>query len=230
MNQDFAGLAVVVTGGAGALGLAVVRELLERGAVCHATWRSNRELERVPHHDHLHLHQVDCTDEHAVVDLYARVGPLWASIHTIGGFGAAPVEQTSADDLRRMFELNTLSSFLCCREAIGAMRKTGRGGRIVNISARPAVTPTPNLIAYTVAKAAVAAMTQSLAQEVRSDRIWINAVLPSIMDTPANRRSMPEADFSRWPRVEQVAQSILYLAGPANELISGALVPVYGRA
>jgi NAD(P)-dependent dehydrogenase (short-subunit alcohol dehydrogenase family) len=226
----FAGRVVVVTGGVGALGSAVVRMLLDQGAVCHATWRSGHELDQAPKHDRLHLHQVDCTDERAVVEFYAQVGPLWGSIHTVGGFSASPIEQTSADDLRRMFNLNTLSCFLCCREAIGAMRKIGQGGRIVNIAARAAITPTANLIAYVTAKSAVAAMTQSMAQEMRGERIWINAVLPSIMDTPANRKSIPEADFSRWPKVEQVAKTICFLASPANALTSGALLPVYGQA
>lgn len=230
MDRNFAGRVVVVTGGTGALGSAVVQLLLERGAVCHATSHSNRGKDRPTVHKNPHMHLVDCTDEREVTDFYSRIGPIWASIHTIGGFSAASVEQTRAGDLRRMFELNAISCFLCCREAIGEMRKTGHGGRIVNVAARSGVVPSSGMIAYAAAKSAVTAITQSLAKETRDDRIWINAVLPSTMDTPANRDSMPDADFSRWPTVEQVAQTIAFLASPANALTSGALVPVYGQA
>ncbi|MCC6424260.1 MAG: SDR family NAD(P)-dependent oxidoreductase [Phycisphaerales bacterium] len=230
MDQDYAGRVVVVTGGTGALGSAVVKLLLERGAICHATGHLGSGKNQPNPHKNLHLHPVDCTDEKAVTDFYAKVGPMWASIHTIGGFSAAPIEQTRADDFRRQFELNTLSCFLCCREAIVAMRKTGQGGRIVNVAARAAVAPTSGMIAYATAKSAVAALTQSLAKETRDDQIWINAVLPSIMDTPANRTSMSDADYSRWPTVEQVARTIAFLASPDNALTSGALVPDYGLA
>jgi NAD(P)-dependent dehydrogenase (short-subunit alcohol dehydrogenase family) len=109
------------------------------------------------------------------------------------------------------------------------MRKSG-GGRIVNVSSRPALVPTGGMIAYTTAKAAVSSITQCLAEEVKPDGILVNAVVPSIMDTPANRAAMPKADFSKWPKVEEVAAAILFLASGENALTSGALVPVYGKA
>ena len=129
--------------------------------------------------------------------------------------------------------LNAVTCFLCCREAIRAMRRggdTGVGGRIVNVAARPVVQPAGGMLAYTTAKAGVASLTQCLADEVRSDRILVNAVLPSIMDTPANRAAMPDADHSAWPEVDEVAETMVFLASPENALTSGALVPVYGRA
>jgi NAD(P)-dependent dehydrogenase (short-subunit alcohol dehydrogenase family) len=146
----------------------------------------------------------------------------------------APIAETSLEQFRNMFDTNAVTCFLCCREAVKAMRKQGAGGggaggRIVNVTSRPAVVPTGGMIAYTTSKAAVSSITQCLAEEVKADGILVNAVVPSIMDTPANRTAMPKADFSKWPKVEEVAQAILFLASGENALTSGALVPVYGN-
>ncbi|HEX8524699.1 MAG TPA: SDR family NAD(P)-dependent oxidoreductase [Tepidisphaeraceae bacterium] len=229
MEQTFAGRAVVITGGTGGLGSAVVQALLDAGATCHVTWLHDRELSRFEQKDRATLHQVDCRDENAVVGLYQKVGKLWASLHIIGGFAMGPVEKTSAEDFRGMFEMNAMTCFLCSREAIKSMRQGGDGGRIVNVAARPAVVPTGGMISYSTSKAAVACITRSLAEEVKNDDILINAVLPSLMDTPANRKSMPDADYSKWPKVPEVAQAMVFLASPQNALTSGALVPVYGK-
>ena len=224
----------LVTGGTGGLGSAVVRDLLECGADVHVTWREAGELERIDFQDHVTLHEVDLGDEGSVAAIFEKAGPLYASIHVAGGFGMAPVEDISQADFDGMMRLNAGTCFLCCREAIKAMRRSGRpaddGGRIVNVIARPALEPVGGMLAYSTSKAAVASLTQSLAQEVRSDGILVNAVAPSIMDTPANRAAMPGADFDAWPRVEEVARTMVWLASPANVLTTGALVPVYGRA
>ena len=110
------------------------------------------------------------------------------------------------------------------------MRKAGGGGRIVNVSARAVVAPASGMTAYIASKAGVAALTQALATELAGDRILVNAVLPSIIDTPANRVSMPKADHAAWPRPAELAEAIGFLASGGNALTSGALVPVYGRA
>jgi len=230
MTQSFTGKSVLITGGTGALGSAVAATLLQAGAICHVTWRSDKELSHFDLADKVQLHQLDAQSEDAVVKLYASLPDLWGSIHTIGGFAMAPVEKTSADDFNRMFQGNTLTTFLCCREAIKVMRQGGKGGRIVNVAARPAVVPTAGMTAYSTSKAAVASLTQSLAEEVKNDDILVNAVLPSVMDTPANRKAMPNADVAKWPKVEEVAQAIRFLASPENALTTGALVPVYGKA
>ena len=110
------------------------------------------------------------------------------------------------------------------------MRSSGSEGRIVNVAARPALEPAGGMLAYTTSKAAVASITECLAKEVIQEGILVNAVVPSIMDTPANRAGMPDADFSSWPSVKFVADTIVGLASPSNQLTSGALVPVYGKA
>jgi NAD(P)-dependent dehydrogenase (short-subunit alcohol dehydrogenase family) len=126
--------------------------------------------------------------------------------------------------------MNFVACYLCCRAAVKAMGNNG--GRIVNVAARPGLEwrGGAGMTAYTASKAAVAAMTVALAEEVAKDGILVNAVAPSIMDTPANRQSMPKADCSAWPKVEEVAATILYLASPKNAVTRGGVVPVYGRS
>jgi NAD(P)-dependent dehydrogenase (short-subunit alcohol dehydrogenase family) len=210
---SYQGKHVVVTGGAGALGKAVLAALAEAGAICHAPARA----------------ELDLGDEAAVAAYYAALPSLWASIHCAGGFAMAKVTDTSLADLRAMLDLNGATCFLCCREAARAMRRSG-GGRIVNITARPVLQPAGGMTAYVASKAVVAALTQSLAVELAADGILVNAVVPSILDTPQNREAMPKADFARWPKTEEVARAIAFLASPENTLTSGALVPVYGRS
>jgi NAD(P)-dependent dehydrogenase (short-subunit alcohol dehydrogenase family) len=126
-----------------------------------------------------------------------------------------------------------MSAWLCSREAVRRIRArpdASEGGRIVNVSAKPAIVPTGGLSAYAMSKAAVAALTTSLAEELKDDLIWVNAVVPSTMDTGANRAAMPGADFSKWPKVEEVASTVVFLASPSNRVTRGALVPVYGRS
>ena len=219
----------VITGGTGALGSALVAQLLGDGFECHVTWTQPRELEHFAHRSQVSLHQVDCTDEAQVRAMYAALSQVDASIHVVGGFGMTPVVDTSVADFERMFRLNAVTAFVCTREAIAVMRRS-HPGRIVNVAARPALAPSGGMIAYSTSKSAVAAMTQHIAEEVRAEGILVNAIAPSTMDTPANRASMPDADFSRWPKVEEVARTIAFLVSDANRLTSGCIVPVFGRA
>jgi NAD(P)-dependent dehydrogenase (short-subunit alcohol dehydrogenase family) len=220
---------VVITGGTGALGQAVVDRLQRDGARCHVTWKFEAELKHFTKGEGVTLHEVDCANESQVEAFYAGLDSLDASIHIVGGFAMADLLDTRRDDFVSMFELNAVTAFLCCRESVRRMR-SGGGGRIVNVAARPAVQPTGGMIAYTTSKAAVASLTQCLAEELKDDAIQVNAILPSVLDTPANRRDMPKADFDSWPKLAEVAEAIAFLAGPENRVTSGALVPVFGRA
>lgn len=234
MRDSLEGRHVVVTGGTGALGTAVVEAMLDRGARCHVPWIMASELEAFPFRgdERVQLVETDAQREEDVAKFYDALPPLWASIHVVGGFAMAPIAETSAADFESMWRLNTLSCFLCCREAIKKMRSSdgAGGGRIVNVSARPAVQPTGGLIAYATSKAGVASLTQGLAEELKDEGILVNAALPSVMDTPANRKAMPDADHDSWPKPEQVAEAIAFLVSPGNKLTSGSLLPVYGRA
>jgi NAD(P)-dependent dehydrogenase (short-subunit alcohol dehydrogenase family) len=208
------GRQVVVTGGKGALGGAVVALLEARGAIVH-----------VPD-----IATVDLSNEAAATAYYAALPPLWASIQLAGGFALAPLTETSLADFENQWRMNTVTCFLACREAVRAIRRAGGGGRIVNVAARPVLVPAPSMTAYVASKAGVAAITQTLAAELLPERILVNAVLPSLIDTPANRTAMPTADHAAWPKPAEVAEAIGFLASPDNALTSGALVPVYGRA
>jgi NAD(P)-dependent dehydrogenase (short-subunit alcohol dehydrogenase family) len=175
---------------------------------------------------------IDLTDEAAVARLYDGVPSLWASIHLVGGFAMSAVAKTTKAELMKQIDLNLVTAFLSCAAAVNAMTRTGAGGRIVNVAARPAVEwrTGSGMAAYTASKAGVAALTAALAEEVVKSGILVNAVAPSIMDTPANRAAMPQADYSAWPKVAEVAATILFLASPDNKVTRGGVVPVYGRS
>jgi NAD(P)-dependent dehydrogenase (short-subunit alcohol dehydrogenase family) len=224
---------VVVTGGTGALGQAVVARFLKAGAICHvpsrraadkpASW-GDGQVSIVP--------DIDLADEEAVGRFYNAVPDLWASVHLAGGFAMAPVAETGRDEFLRMMEMNAATAFICCRAAVRNMRRTGQGGRLVNVSARPGLDPRKGggMAAYAASKAAVTAITLSLAEELKNDRILVNAVAPSTIDTPANREAMPNADTSKWLSPKAAAEAIIGLASPSNMEINGAVLPLFARA
>ena len=231
--MDFRDRHVVITGGTGALGTTVVEALIGAGAICHVPCFNEAEAQGFALRDRPQVKLVvagNLADEAAIDRLYQSVGPLWASIHLAGGFAAGPLREASVATLRQQVDMNLLTCLLCCRAAVGAM--TGSGGRIVNVAARPALEwrSGAGMVAYAASKAAVAALTAALAEEVAKAGILVNAVAPSIMDTPANRTAMPKADYDLWPKVAEVAATIMFLASPDNRVTRGGIVPVYGRS
>jgi len=232
MSTEYSGRHVVVTGATGELGEAVARQLMSFGATVHLPVRNSEKARAlyVGAQDRVRVGNVpDLGDESAVRAFYAGLPPLWASIHCAGGFATSRFEETTLSDLRKMLDINTVPAFLCSREAVKSMK--GRGGRIVNVAAQPGVEPRrgSGMAAYAASKAAVAAITLALAEEVAGDGIWVNAVVPSIMDTEANRHAMPNADHAKWPKLTEVAATVAFLASPQNLVTRAALVPVYGR-
>jgi NAD(P)-dependent dehydrogenase (short-subunit alcohol dehydrogenase family) len=232
--MDFQDRHVVVTGGTGALGLAVVGGLLKAGAVVHVPYLHVAEAERFPFRGDPRSQlsgPIDLASEADVGRLYAGLPALWASIHLAGGFAMGGIAETDRAALMHQLEMNFVSCHLCCRAAVIAMRAS-QGGRIVNVAARPALEPRTGagMGAYAASKAAVAALTQALGEEVAKDGILVNAVAPSVLDTPANRAAMPKAKHELWPKVEEVAATILFLASTENRVTRGAVVPVYGRS
>jgi NAD(P)-dependent dehydrogenase (short-subunit alcohol dehydrogenase family) len=232
--MSFDGKHVVVTGGAGALGTAVVGALLDAGATCHVPAFTDEEAQRFAHKDHNRVRVstgVDLSDEAQVEAFYGGLPGLWASIHIAGGFDMGPIAETTKAAFDKQMGMNAATCFLCTREAVKKIRADQGAGRIVNVSARPGVEPRQGagLAAYTASKAAVAALTEAVAEEVAAEGIWVNAVAPSILDTEANRAGMPDADHAAWPKVDEVAATIRHLASPDNGSVRGAVVPVYGR-
>ncbi|MDE1969751.1 MAG: SDR family NAD(P)-dependent oxidoreductase [Alphaproteobacteria bacterium] len=230
---DYHGRTVVVTGGTGALGRAVVEALLARGAACVVPYIHAAEAAQFPLKDQVTLvGPVDLVSESDVARVYDGVGALWASIHLAGGFAMTAVGDTKKADILKMIEMNLVTCHLCCAAAVRALRRTGQGGRIVNVAARPALEPrlAAGMAAYGASKAAVAALTQALAEEVAGEAILVNAIAPSIIDTPANRAAMPKAKHDNWPKVDEIAATIAFLASPENRVTRGAIVPVYGKS
>lgn len=215
--EHLSGKDVVVTGGTGALGGVVVQRLEQAGARCHVP--SRRE-------------GVDLADEQAVDRYYEALPPLWASIHVAGGFSMSPVDRESRAGFMHMMEVNALTVLLCSRAAVRNMRRKGSGGRIVNVCSRPGLEPRrgAGMVAYAASKAAVAAITLALAEELKDEQILVNAIAPSMIDTPANRKAMPRADFARWLSPEAAAEVILQLLLPGNTAVSGAVLPLFARA
>lgn len=215
-------------------------ELLEAGATVHVPCRSADRpgaLGAIHRADLILVDGIDLGDEAAVSRFYQGLPALWASIHAAGGFAMSGIGETSMKDFAAMMRTNTASCFLSCREAVKAIRRTdppgaGGKGRIVNVAALPALEPRrgAGMVAYASSKAAVAAITIALAEEVAQEGIWVNAVAPSIMDTRANRVAMPQVDPSAWAKIEEVAGTIAFLASPQNLAARGGIVPVYGRS
>lgn len=233
MSGDFQGLHAVVSGGTGALGRDVVYLLLAGGAICHLPSRRSRldEGDDLQNHERVRfVPEVTLDNEDSVRAFYAELPKLWTSIHVAGGFSPGLLVDTSLAQLNAQIQVNLITSFLSVREAARQMIAHESGGRIVNVVARAALEAAGGMLAYSTAKAAVASMTRCTAVELASQGILVNAVAPSIMDTLANRKAMPDADFSRWPSTRDVAQAIVALASPENKVTSGAVVPVYGRA
>ena len=230
------GRIAIVTGGAGALGQSVVLRFLKDGATVAVPWLVPEEWASLQGRvdkgqlGRLHGARVDVvTDQGAlaafVADVLARYKGLDVLVNTVGGFAGGDLASTSLAEWRRMIDLNLTSAVIACRAVLPAMR-AARRGRIVNVSSRAVVPPAGGFIAYTVGKSAVIALTQALAQEERPHGIAVNAVLPSTMDTPANRHAMPDADRSGWVSTEAVADVIAYLASDGRAAVSGACVPV----
>jgi NAD(P)-dependent dehydrogenase (short-subunit alcohol dehydrogenase family) len=222
---------VVVTGGTGGLGAAVTRAFLDDGWRVVVPWVFEHELERVERHERLELVHADLMDADAVAGVVAEAGPsLRALVNLVGGIAQhGRIHETPVDVFEQQLRLNLRPTYLACAAALPVMLDAGDGA-IVCVSSRAALRPFPGAAGYATAKAAILAFVDVLDAEYRKDGIRANAVIPSIIDTPANRRDMPDADFDSWVRPEQIAAVIRHLASPDAAVTSAARVPVYGRA
>jgi NAD(P)-dependent dehydrogenase (short-subunit alcohol dehydrogenase family) len=225
-------MAVLVAGGTGALGGAVVRELLDAGHRCAVTWIVPAERERMEEElgERVELVEADLFEPASAEDAVAAVGDLEAIVNLVGGFAMGPlVHETELDEFERLLRLNLTPAFNLAHAAMPRMLERG-GGAFVAVSARAAVRPFPGAAGYVTAKAAVLAFVQALDAEYRKQGIRCNAILPSTIDTPANRAAEPDADHSKWVPPEEIAKVVRFLVSDDSAPTSGAAVPVYGRA
>jgi NAD(P)-dependent dehydrogenase (short-subunit alcohol dehydrogenase family) len=222
---------VVVTGGTGGLGAAVTRAFLDDGWRVVVPWLFEQELERAPEHERLTLLQADLMDPGVAAEVVAAAGDdLRALVNLVGGFAqAGRVHETPVDDFDRQLQLNLRPTYVMCAAALPRLLDAG-GGAIVCVSSRAAVRPFAGAAGYITAKAAVLAFVDVLHAEYRDDGVRANAILPSTIDTPANRRSMPDADFDTWVKPEEIARVVRFLCSDDAAVTSGGHIPVYGRA
>jgi NAD(P)-dependent dehydrogenase (short-subunit alcohol dehydrogenase family) len=224
----------LVAGGTGALGEAVVRELLDAGWAVTATWVVERERERIEAElgDSVSLARADLLDAGEAAAAVAGVEGLRAVVNLVGGFAAGPrigEAEPGGDAFERMLTLNVMPAYRLACAAMPVLAAAG-GGAFVCVSSRTAYEPFSGGAGYSVGKAAVTALVRALDVEYRDDGVRVNAVVPSVIDTPANRESMPKADFSKWVEPAAIARVIRFLVSDDAEPTSGAAIPVYGRA
>lgn len=235
MSARFSGRTVLVAGGTGGLGQAVSLAFLAEGAAVAVTYRDQKgfdALEAAAGADGARLegHRVDVTDEAAVAqlvkDLVRSHGRLDVLVNAVGGYAAGqPLWELDAKTFEQMLTLNLRSGFALARAVVPAMLATGQGA-IVNVASRAAYDHAARSAAYAASKAAAVAMIDSLAADLKGTGVRANSILPSIIDTPANREAMPKADFAAWPKPEEIADVILFLCSDEAKLIHGAAIPV----
>ncbi len=222
-------MSVLVAGGTGYLGTAVVRELVTSGYAVTATWIVPKERERLASQQ-VELVEADLFDPAATEAALKAVDDLEAVVNLVGGYAVGPhVHETEPEQFERLMRLNVMPAFLLARAAMPRLTERG-GGAFVGVSARAALRPFPGAAGYIASKAAVLAFFDALSAEYRDDGIRANAILPSTIDTPANRAAMPDADFSKWVAPQEIGRVVAFLCSDAARVTSGAHIPVYGRA
>jgi len=237
MSAKFEGKVVLVAGGTGGLGRAVTLAFLEEGAKVIATYRKQEELDTLKITAGVNTAQldgvaVDVTDEAAVRQLIEKIvgkyRRLDAMVNTVGGYaGGTKLWELETKVFDQMLALNLRSGYALSRAVVRAMLKEGHGV-IVNVASKAAVDHAGGAAAYAASKSAAVALLDSLAADLKGSGVRANTVLPSIIDTEANRKAMPKADFAKWPKPEEIARVILFLCSDDARVIRGAAIPVYG--
>jgi NAD(P)-dependent dehydrogenase (short-subunit alcohol dehydrogenase family) len=222
---------IIVTGGTGGLGAAVTTRFLDDGWRVVVPWIAERELSRVEEREGLELVQADLMDPGSVVGVVEAAGDeLRAVVNLVGGFSeGGRVHETPVDEFEKQFRLNLRPTYLVTAAALPRLIAAGEGS-IVCVGTRAALRPFPGAAGYIASKRAVLAFCDAVAVEYKNDGVRCNAILPSVIDTPGNRASQPDADFSKWVAPEEIAGVIAWLCSEDSKPTSGAAIPVYGRA
>jgi NAD(P)-dependent dehydrogenase (short-subunit alcohol dehydrogenase family) len=222
---------LILTGGTGGLGTKVTQLAQSLGAQITIPYHSLNEVE--------HFRQsvtdakvnfifADLRDEKSVMDVFNNHTKVDILIHLMGGFSSGNTDSYALEDWNRQITLNLTSTFLVCKYALKKMKENGYG-RIVTVSSRAAVEPSGKLAAYSASKAGVIALTRSIAEETKGSNITANTILPSIINTPLNRKNMGEKNAHNWVNPESLAQIICFLGSEKSEDLRGATIPVYGN-
>jgi NAD(P)-dependent dehydrogenase (short-subunit alcohol dehydrogenase family) len=223
-DTDFAGRTVIVFGAAGALGSGLITAFTEAGAQVAGVDKALPAPDR--QQDGVSYHAADVLDDAALAALFGQGPPPWAVVNTVGGFAAhVPLPEMDLAVLVGQLELNLVSAALVTKHALRRMTAAGQG-RIVHTASRAALVTQGSHFAYSVSKLGVLHLVSMAAEETRGTGITVNCVVPSIIDTPANRAAMPDAHHDSWPKIADIARTYLFLAGPSAGLISGAAIPV----
>jgi NAD(P)-dependent dehydrogenase (short-subunit alcohol dehydrogenase family) len=237
MSAKFDGKVVLVAGGTGGLGRAVTLAFLEAGASVVVTYRAQEEFDALKSaagksDSNLEGHAIDVTDEIAVRQLVEKIvgkfRRLDAMVNTVGGYaGGTKLWELETKVFDQMLTLNLRTGYALSRAAVRAMLKEGYGA-IVNVAAKAAFDHGGGAAAYAASKSAAVALLDSLAADLKGSGVRVNTILPSIIDTETNRKAMPKADFTKWPKPEDIARVILFLCSDEAKVIHGAAIPVYG--
>ncbi len=225
----------IVTGGTGGLGSAVVARLLESGWRVVVPWILEHELARVQDHESIELIQADLFKPEAVSEVIGAAtgqagAPLRGVVNLVGGFAVGGrVHETPIEEFEAQFHLNLRPTYLVTQAAVPHLIEAG-GGSVVCVGTRAALRPFPGAAGYIASKAGVIAFAGAVAAEYKDDFVRCNAILPSVIDTPANRESMPKADHGKWVKPAEIAGVIAFLLSDDSAPTSGAAIPVYGRA
>jgi len=236
--MNFEHKSVLIAGGTGALGQAVTLAFLDQLASVTVTYRRQEEFVALKkaagaRASSLVGQELDVTDEAAVrqatASIVANHGRLDVLVNAVGAYaGGTPLWELEPKIFDQMLKLNLLSGYVLCRAVVPVMLKQGKGA-IVNVASRAAFDHAAGATAYAASKAAAVAMIDCLAADLRGSGIRANSILPSIIDTEANRRAMPQADFTNWPKPEDIARVVVFLCSDEAKLVHGAAVPVYGN-
>jgi len=228
----------IITGGTGALGRGVVKHFLEEGANVLTTYVVERECEECQnllseYGESIIYRRTDVTDENdflgAVADVISKYGKIDILINIVGGFLYKELKDTTVEEFNKMVNMNLKSCFICTKSVISEMINN-KSGKIVNIAAKPAIKGTAGMSVYGAAKSGVVRITESLAEEVKEYNINVNAIIPGTIDTPRNRIDMPDRDFSKWVKPEELAKVILNLCLDDSKLINGTVIPALGKS
>lgn len=235
--MNFKEKTAIITGGTGALGRVIAEQFFDLGARIAIPYHSDKSLASIPKKisaakDKTQFTKTDLTGESQVQSFVDRVvrnfGTIDYLINTAGGYsGGNSVDEVTIDEFDDMLNLNLRTTFLVCRSVLKVMRKRGEG-RIVNIAAMPAVTPSAKKGPYAISKRGVITLTETIAEEVKASGITANAIAPSIILTEGNRKSMPNADFKKWVTPEEIAHLTIFLCSDESRSVNGNVIKIYG--